>query len=388
MPGCSVFRRGSRYWVIVSRPGNKREWVSSFGTKDEALRLRNKILGEISSESYAAIKRVTFAEMADIWLERYPVLRGMKPSTIRDYRSAFRAHWVPAFGTRDLASITLDDLQRVVAGKLEAGLSKRRMADIIVPLKTMFRWAVRWNYLRVNPATDLQKPKYETPEMDWFTPEEAHRLIEALDPYWRPLFMTMFMTGVRPGEAIALRWKDIDLAHGLLNVRYTLDRGQLLPPKTDNARRRIPIPLELVEALEAQKAVWPANAQGLVFVQPGIGSPIDLSNFRQRVFHPALETAGLRRIRLYDIRHSYAAWMISLNVEPLQLSKNLGHFDLGFTYKTYGHTMPVSGHNEAARLGSLFTGAAPGDEVARETGSTNLIPFPYPVAVPQTARMQ
>lgn len=357
MAGCSVTKKGNRYWVVVSRPGNKREWVKGFSSREDAVRLRNQILGEIAADSYAPLKRITFEEMAGIWLDRYPIIRGMKPSTVRDYRSAFKCHWVPALGTRDLSSITLEELQRIVADKLEDGLSRRRMADIIVPLKTMFKWAVRWNYLRVNPALDLQKPKYETPEMDWLMPEEAQRLIAHIDPYYRTMMLFAFMTGVRPGELVATRWKDLDLGHSTANVRYTLDRGELLPPKTDNARRRIPMPPVLVEALHGFKAAWPGNAQGLVFVQPVTGAPIDLSNFRQRVFHPALEAAGLRRIRLYDIRHSYAAWMISLNVEPLQLSKNLGHFDLGFTYRTYGHLMPVSGHDDAARLGGLFRDA-------------------------------
>lgn len=361
MPGCSVQKKGKRYYAVISYPGNKREWVGGFDTKAEATAERNRILGDMEKGSYLPLKRITFEEMAEIWLDRYPIIRGMKPSTVRDYRSAFKCHWVPALGTRDLSSITLEELQRIVADKLEDGLSRRRMADIIVPLKTMFKWAVRWNYLRVNPALDLQKPKYETPEMDWLMPEEAQRLIAHIDPYYRPMMLFAFMTGVRPGELVATRWKDLDLAHSTANVRYTLDRGELLPPKTDNARRRIPMPPELVEALQDFKADWPGNPQGLVFVQPITGTPIDLSNFRQRVFHPALEAAELRRIRLYDIRHSYAAWMISLNVEPLQLSKNLGHFDLGFTYRTYGHLMPVSGHDDAARLGGLFRDAGQTD---------------------------
>jgi integrase len=254
------------------------------------------------------------------------------------------------------------------------GMGPRRMADIIVPLKTMFKYAVKWGYLRVNPALDLQKPKYDTPEMDFFTPEEAKRLIDSLPAYWRTLIKFMFMTGVRPGEAIAMRWKDVDLAHGIVNVRYTLDRGELLPPKTDNARRRIPIPPELIRALTEHKKVWPANPKGLVFVMPETATPIDLCNLRTRVFHPALEKAGLRRIRLYDIRHSYAALMISLSIEPLQLSKNLGHYDLGFTYRTYGHLMPTSGHDDAARLGALF--AEDGEDEAAVSPALDVVGDP------------
>lgn len=355
------------YYVVYRDPIDRRQrWKRAGKTKREAKLLLNEIEGQLLRGEYRETKAATFEQFVTIWLERYPKLRNMKPSTVRDYTSAFKCHWTPEFGQMRLEDITLEHLERYVADKLNAGLSPRRMADIIVPLKTMFKWAVKWDYLKFSPAADLAKPKYDTPEMDWFTPEEAYRLITLMEPYWRPLFMTMFMTGVRPGEAIALRWKDIDLAHALLNVRYTLDRGQLLPPKTDNARRRIPMPPELVHALSAHKLVSPFNPDGLVFVMPESGAPIDLSNLRNRVFHPALKSAGLRRIRLYDIRHSYAAWMISLNVEPLQLSKNMGHFDLGFTYRTYGHLMPVSGHDEATRLGALFTSSSSGDESCHE----------------------
>lgn len=360
-------KRGIFYVVFRDPIDRRQRWVRAGRTKREAKLLLNEIEGQLLREEYRQTQPATFAEFVAIWLDRYPKLRNMKPSTVRDYTSAFRAHWTPEFGPMRLDAITLEHLQRYVAEKLDDGVSPRRMADIIVPLKTMFKWAVKWNYLKFSPAVDLEKPKYDTPEMDWFTPEEAQRLLGTMDPYWRPLLMTMFMTGARPGEAIALRWKDVDLGHALLNVRYTLDRGQLLPPKTDNARRRIPMPPELVRTLEAHKTGSPFNPAGLIFVMPESGAPIDLSNLRNRVFHPALEAAGLRRIRLYDIRHSYAAWMISLNVEPLQLSKNMGHYDLGFTYRTYGHLMPVSGHDEATRLGALFTDAHIGnDELAQE----------------------
>lgn len=289
----------------------------------------------------------------------HPVIRQMKPQTFRDYRSAFRAHLVPAFGERSLASITLQDLQRFVADKVNSGVSPRRVADILIPLKTMFRCAVQWRYLAKSPAVELRAPKFDTPEMDFLTPEEAHRLLDAIDPYWRTFLMFLLMTGARPGEAIAIRWKDLDLERRTVSVRYTMDRGNLLPPKTDNARRRISMPPELVEALREHSLVSPWNPQGLVFVQPVSAKPVDLANFRNRVYYPALDAAGLRRVRLYlyDIRHTYAAWMISLSIEPLQLSKNLGHYDLGFTYKTYGHLMPVSGHDGATRLGAMFGGA-------------------------------
>lgn len=356
------------YYVVYRDPVDRRQrWKRAGTTKREAKLLLNEIEGQLLRNEYQETKSATFAQFVTIWLDRYPKLRNMKPSTVRDYTSAFRAHWTPEFGDMKLENINLEMLQRYVAERLDEGMSARRMADVIVPLKTMFKWAVKWNYLRFSPATDLQKPKYDTPEMDWFTPEEAHRLIAEIDDYWRPLLMVMFMTGVRPGEAIALRWKDLDLQHNLLNVRFTLDRGQLLPPKTDNARRRIPMPPELVSALQSHRNVSPPNPAGLAFVMPESGAPIDLSNLRNRVFHPALERAQLRRIRLYDIRHSYAAWMISLNVEPLQLSKNMGHYDLGFTYRTYGHLMPVSGHDEATRLGALFTDASPQDDACTES---------------------
>lgn len=351
----SIQKKGDAYYVVFRDPVTRRQkWLAAGRTKREAKMLRNDIEGQLLRNEYQEPKKVTFEEFATLWLRDYPPLRGMKPSTLRDYESAFRCHLIPAFGSRELSSITLVDLQRFVAKKLGGELGPRRMTNIIVPLKTMFKYAVKWGYLKVNPALDLQKPKYDTPEMDFFTQEEAKRLIDAMPEYWRPLIKFMFMTGVRPGEAIAMRWKDVDLAHGIVNVRYTLDRGELLAPKTNNARRRIPIPAELVRALEDHRKVWPANPQGLIFVMPETATPVDLCNFRNRIFHVALENAGLRRIRLYDIRHSYAALMISLNIEPLQLSKNMGHYDLGFTYRTYGHLMPTSGHDDAAKLGALF----------------------------------
>lgn len=366
----SIQKKGGAYYVVFRNPGtNRQKWLPAGRTVRDARRALHDVESRLMRNEYQDLRRATFREFAEIWLRDYPRLVGMKRSTESDYRSAFRAQWLKApFADADLMSVTLEDVERFVAQRLTDGLSARRMADVIVPLKTMFKWAAKWHYLWVNPITDLKKPKYETPEMDFLTPEEGHRLLKAVDDFNRPMLLFALMTGVRPGELIAIRWKDVDLERRLVSVRYTLDQGKLLAPKTDNARRRIPLPAELVAALEQHKKSWIANPLGLIFVSPS-GAPIDLSNWRKRVFHPALEKAGLRHIRTYDLRHTYAAWMISLNVEPLQLSHNLGHYDLGFTYGTYGHLMPSSGHDEAAKLGAMFTDAGPDAGVAEESVS-------------------
>lgn len=394
----SIQKKGGAYYVVFRNPATqKQKWVPAGRTTREARVVLHEIEAQLMRNEYKELRKATFREFAGIWLRDYPRLVGMKRSTESDYRSAFNAIWFKApFADADLGSIAVEDVERYVAARLQQGLSARRMADVIVPLKTMFKWAAKWHYLWANPISDLKKPKYETPEMDFLTPEEAHRIVDAIDPYYRPMLLFALMTGVRPGELIAIRWRDIDLQHRLVSVRYTLDRGELLPPKTDNARRRIPLPPELIEILEAHKRSWVANPLGLVFVTP-VGSPIDLSNWRNRVFHTALERAGVRRVRTYDLRHTYAAWMISLNVEPLQLQKNLGHYDLGFTYRTYGHLMPASGHDEAARLGAMFTDADPDGGVAEESvspwrirllPSTEQVPdeAPSPVSGPRRSR--
>lgn len=366
----SIQEKNGVFYVVFRDPIDRRQrWVRAGRSKHEAKVLLNEIVGQLLRSEYQDVKPATFSEFVEIWLDRYPKVRNLKPSTIRDYRSTFKAHWIPEFGDRRLESITLDELQRCVAKKLESGVSPHRMVKLIMPLKTALKTATKWGYLRFSPATELQSPKFDTPEMDWFSPEEAHRLLEATDPYFVPLFKLMLMTGVRPGEALALRWKDLDLAHGLVSVRYTIDSGELLPPKSGNARRRIAMPPELVKAIEEYKPSAPANPLGLAFVMPETGAPIYVGYLRTRVLHPALAKAGLRHMRLYDMRHTYAAWMISLNVEPLQLSKNMGHYDLGFTYRNYGHLMPTSGHDEATRLGALFEDSKPtSDDVAREDG--------------------
>lgn len=158
------------------------------------------------------------------------------------------------------------------------------------------------------------------------------------------------MTGMRKGELLGLCWTDVDLTKGELIVQHTLSidsSGQLGlgPTKTLRSRRRLLIPLPVVEALDAHRArqeterkeSWGAwQPLDLVFTNI-VGGPLNPSNIRTRSFHPLLKQAGLPQIRFHDLRHTAASLLLGQGIHPKIVSEMLGHSQISITLDLYSH---------------------------------------------------
>ena len=162
------------------------------------------------------------------------------------------------------------------------------------------------------------------------------------------------MTGARPGEAVALRWKDTDLEARAISIGRALTRVEgaraFKDPKTRGSRRTLPIPETLASVLRAHRAMQAAQAlrlgdhydreADLVFANE-LGAPIDLRNLTSRHFKPALERAGLpASLRLYDLRHTHATALLTLGIHPKVVAERLGHASTRMTLDVYSHVLP------------------------------------------------
>jgi integrase len=179
------------------------------------------------------------------------------------------------------------------------------------------------------------------------------------------LFVLFALLGLRRSEALALRWKDVDLDQGVLSVRGGLQRvdGELvvLPPKTARSKRSVPLPpvvgQRLLEHRERQLAEreelgtrWPDL--GFVFTSV-VGTPIDPRNCTREV-QRACERAGLRRVRLHDFRHGCVSVLLEMGVPPRTAMEIVGHTTLEMTMNVYGHVSLESRREARNRLGDLF----------------------------------
>jgi len=177
------------------------------------------------------------------------------------------------------------------------------------------------------------------------------------------VFDFLLGTGCRPGEALAVRWADLDLAEGVVRIRRSLAWLKGVPtfkdPKTAGSRRSIPLPGRLVAGLSVHRRAQAAQIleQGAVYDREAdlvfaneIGGPLELRNLTQRHFKEILKRAKLpAAVRLYDLRHTHATLLLAGGVHPKIASERLGHASTAMTLDVYSHVVPGMQH-EAAQL--------------------------------------
>ncbi len=177
----------------------------------------------------------TFADAAAEWLRYVEQERGRKPSTLADYRSVVRAHFLPAFGDQPLERITAETIERWLAVQLREGeLSRRSLQKMVVLLNGIFRRARKVWKLPQNPVADIERlPVSKRTDIEFYSPEEVHALVRASgDEQDGALFLTAAMTGLRMGELLALRWRDVDFATQTMRVTASYTAGTLGTPKS------------------------------------------------------------------------------------------------------------------------------------------------------------
>jgi integrase len=218
----------------------------------------------------------------------------------------------------------------------------------------MFKHAIRWGYLTDDPARFAEKPREAKKEMEYLTPDEVRRFLEAANPEFYPLFATAVLTGARQGEILALRRSDVDLKRRVMFIHrsYHPQYG-FSEPKTKSGTRAIVISGELTMILDEYMEKNDRQPGDLVF-QNKAGNPVDPQNMMTREFHPALERAGVKPIRFHDLRHTYAALIIALGENIKFIQRQLGHASLTTTMDTYGHLLPEVSEGFGDRLDSLL----------------------------------
>jgi integrase len=228
-------------------------------TRDEAVRLEREILaardrGERQPDSR---KAPTFASFVETWIEEFR--SGWKQSTLEDYKSTISSRINPAFGHRRISTITESELRRFITKLRDEGLSPRRINYIMALVKSIFRTAHRRKWLSEDPTANIRKLKEEKAEIDPLSSEEINRFLEACPSWWRPYFLTAFLTGARPNELQALKWGDVELSGKTFRIRAGRYRGVESSPKTSAGIRDVDLLPSVIEALKTQKAQQASN---------------------------------------------------------------------------------------------------------------------------------
>ena len=323
-------------------------------------------------------ERLTVARYLGDWLERKRA--NLRPRTHRRYGEHL-AHITHAVGGLTLTKLTPTRLDRLYSalqqppegqegqeGENAEPLSPTTVHHTHVVLKQALADAVRHGLLARNPAAQVKPPRVRQVEMHTLTVEQARTLlVAAREDRLEAVYVLALTTGMRQGELLALRWRDVDLDTGILQVRGTLAyiarRGWVIgQPKTARSRRRIELSAEAVAALRRHKArqaqerlaagaVWAhgAIAPDLVFCNE-IGWQLEGGNMRRRQYRRLLERAGLPIIRFHDLRHTAATLMLLQGIHPKVVSERLGHASVSITLDRYSHVLPSMQRDAAALI--------------------------------------
>ena len=296
----------------------------------------------------------TFADAAAEWLRYVEHDRDVKPSTLTDYRSVV-ARLLPVFGSLAVEDITARHVEEWRAG-LGAGrsrpLSNRTRNKSLTILGGIMERARKVYGLPFNPVRDVEKlrERYDATRFDFYSPEEVHALMRAAaSPQDGAMFLTAAFTGMRRGELIALRWREVDFERSAIRVSASYANGKLTTPKSGHGRV-VPMVPEVAEALARLSAADGGVADDdLVF--PGeVGLYLDGSALRRR-FVAACDRAGLRTIRFHDLRHTFGTLAVRGAESIVELQNWLGHAEVRTTMR-YTHYREQQ--DAAARLATAF----------------------------------
>jgi integrase len=369
--GSIRLRADGRFEATLTLPstGGKRLRRSFFGkTAIEAAKRMREAQAKQDNGLPIPSERLTFQKFAGDWLEA--VKPSLKPGTWRRYEEYARLHAVPALGRFPLARIGPSHLSGLYAAKLAQGLSPMTVRHLHAVLHRMLSEAARWGLVARNVAALVSPPKAGTRTMQTLSGEQVRMLLEAAAAdRLEALYYLAVTTGMRQGEILGLRWQDVSLDGGTLQVRRSVRRIKgggfvFSEPKSATSRRQLLLPEAATAALRAHKArqnaerlamggIWEDN--DLVFPNE-LGRPIEAGNLMRRSFVPLLEKAGLPRVRFHDLRHTAATLLLSKGLHPKIVSEMLGHSQIGITLDLYSHVTPTMQREAAAAMDAIIVG--------------------------------
>jgi integrase len=235
-------------------------------------------------------------------------------------------------------------------------------------------YAVRKRKLDRNPVTAADRPRASRVEMRTWTADELGRFLDWVREHrLAPLLTLLATTGLRRGEALGLRWSDVDLVEGRLAVRQTLlavnNHLQFGEPKTQRSRRTVDLDAATVAVLKAHRkaqleeraeaGLGRPKADALVFTDDQ-GEPLH-PNVVTRTFAKLIIQAGVPRIRLHDLRHTHSTLSLQAGVHVKIVSERLGHSSVTITLDTYSHAIPGRQRDAAEKVAALIPGLSSPD---------------------------
>lgn len=324
---------------------------AGFTTKREAQQARNEVASKLDKGTYRAPSKVTFAEYVTAWLPKHATTgRGLKPTTMFHYDRYIRMDIVPSeLGRMKLADVRRYHVNAFVEALTDTGRGATTVRRITAVVQSAFRSAYDEQLIDDNPALGARLPRVEKHKIVAWTPEQVGLFLDvAAQHRLGVLFEVAMFTGLRRGEALALRWSDVDLVHHRVTIRANRTQvgGKVVEqtPKTAAGERVLDIADATVGALAAwqiaqadEREQWGDGYSdaGYVFTKEN-GEPL-LPQYATRLFDKLRLQAGLPKLTFHGQRHEAVSLMLNSGVPLAIASKRVGHSSVQITADLYGH---------------------------------------------------
>jgi len=376
----SIREQGKQSWEIrlyLGRDATGRKQYKSHtvrGSKRDAQRELTKLLNSVHEGQYVAPVRLTVSEFLEKWLLDYAKPK-VAAKTFERYAELLRLHVSPLIGAHVLSKLEPLHIQHAYSKLLQSGrrdgkggLSPQTVTHCHRVLRKALKHAVKWQLLARNPAEAADPPRVEHREMTTLDEKEVVSLLKAVRGTRLELPVVLAVTtGLRRGEMLGLRWRDIDFDRNLLAVRQSVEQTRsglaFKEPKTRRGKRVVALPNVTVEALRRHRTDQGKRRLqlGAAYEDHGLvltrldGRPVAPAEI-SKDFARLVSKKNIRRISLHNLRHTHATLLLRANVHPKVVSERLGHATIGITLDTYSHVLPDMQETAAKKLDAALKG--------------------------------
>lgn len=326
-------------WRARYRDPSGRERTRTFRRRIDAERFLAGVTSSVHTGDWIdpELGQATFGDWAPQWLSSK---RRLEPKTRESYESLLRSRILPVFAQTPLARLERPHVEQWISALDEEGLSASRIRQAFNVLAAMLDAAIANSMISRNVARGVELPRMPRSKRRFLTEAEVARLSDAVPLEYRALILVLAYSGIRWGEAVALRRHRCDLLRGRLQIleSATEVKGHLSwgPPKT-HRQRSVSIPRFVSEDLAEHFVGASDNPDALVF-EAGGGGPLRHSPFTKGVWRPAVARAGLPGdLTPHELRHTAASLLIAHGAGPKSIQAQLGHSTIVTTFDTYGH---------------------------------------------------
>lgn len=368
-----IRERSPGKWAIVielkdPETGQRRRKWHTFHTtkKREAQDECNRLLAELRGGSYVEPSKITVSQHLESWLEH--VKSQVTPRTHERYSELVRKNIAPLIGNVHLTKLRPVQISDAYAKALasgrrdgKGGLAPSTVVYMHRIIKHALAQAVRWGMIVRNPADAVTPPKIERATLTTYDmPQTAELLDVVRGTRLHVPIMLAVMCGLRRGEIVALRWRNVDFQTGSLAIvesaEQTKEGVRYKPPKSGKGRR-VALSASVADELRSHKIRQAEELLRLgirqddsafVYAQED-GAPIQPRSLTQ-AWMKAISATELPRIRFHDLRHAHATHLLASGVHPKVASERLGHSRVGVTLDLYSHVLPGMQEDAASRV--------------------------------------